>query len=928
MKQWSIQNQILLLALLPAVLVSVLLGIFFVWDRSYALDDLLEQRALAMAKQLAPTCEYGVMTGNTGILQNIANSMLEERDVRAVSIYNQDIEMLAHAGPKMMTERMGGTHMNEQQLQLLRTDGSVRVRAPVYAEHLVIPDQLSDQFYAETDSTPPKLLGWAELELSITNTQLAQYQHLASALAMIALSLVGSIFIAVRISRQVSTPLTKIITAIGKLEDGKLETRIHIDNVGEYQLLASGINTLASALQRSNAEHQHSLEQATRDLQETLDELEVRNHELAIDRTKALESSQVKSQFLANVSHEIRTPLNSIIGFSRFLEGTPLSPHQLDMLNNILCSSADLRRIIDDLLDLSKISAGKLPLEREPFGLRDVIDEVMTMLGPQAQKKGLELQQLVYSDVPICLKGDALRLKQVLTNLVNNAVKFTERGSVTLQASTISRQQQRAVLKFEIQDTGIGMDDDQLSRLFQAFSQADTSTARRFGGTGLGLTIARALVEAMHGDIKVTSEPGKGSTFTFHIDIEVADSKPAEVFDPTPRIALYEPRNLSRLHISNLLQQWQITVVDISDRHQLPQWLSDAPPQPIDALLLAHDSDQPTPDWHASSAPIIAMLNSFQAVDLEQIERAGAYAALSTPCSHRRLLSVLHSALQGEPTADDTASVSSSDELTSSTVVPTVLAVDDNEANLKLVTILLQELGIHTLAASSGRQAVELCQQQAIDLVFMDIQMPGMNGLETSQAIRELPGQSRLPIVALTAHAMADEKEALLKAGLNDYQTKPISQQQLADCIAQWTRFHATTPTHLPQRASAEDCVMDISSALQVTNNRPELAEEMFEMLLAALPRDREAIVEQWEMEDYDGLLAAVHRLHGATRYCGVPCLRQALDQFETAIKAARYNELADHMRFSMQQIDSLLQWAQDHDWRALLTQADNTANA
>ncbi|GGY45151.1 histidine kinase [Bacterioplanes sanyensis] len=926
MKQWSIQNQILVLALLPAVLVSVLLGLFFVWDRSQALDDLLEQRALAMAKQLAPTCEYGVMTGNTGILQNIANSMLEEQDVRAVSIYNQDIHILAHAGPKMMTERMGGTQMNEQ-LQLLRTDGSVRVRAPVYAEHLVIPDQVSDQFYAETDSTPPKLLGWAELELSITNTQLAQYQHLASALAMIAFALLSCILIAVRISRQVSAPLAKIVAAIGKMEDGKLETRIHIDNDGEYQLLASGINTLASALQRANTEHQQSLEQATKDLRETLDELEVRNHELAIDRAEAIEASRVKSQFLANVSHEIRTPLNSIIGFSQFLERTPLTSHQIDTLKNIQISSADLQRTIDDLLDYSKISAGKLPLEREAFGLRDVIDEVMTMLGPQAQKKGLELQQLVYSDVPTCLKGDALRLKQVLTNLVSNAVKFTEHGSVTLQVSTLKRQQQRAVLKFEIQDTGIGMDDEQLSRLFQAFTQADASTARRFGGTGLGLTIARALVEAMHGDIKVTSEPGKGSHFTFHIDIELAKGSPAATFEPAPRVALYEPRNLSRLHISNLLQQWRITVIDITERHQLPQWLSDTPPQPVDILLLAQDSGQPPPEWQTCTTPIIALLNSFQTVDLERAEQSGAYAALSTPCSHRRLLSVLQSALTGEPITD-AAPQEPSDEIGQSLAVPTVLAVDDNEANLKLVTILLQELGVNTLAARSGRQAIELCQQQSIDLIFMDIQMPSMNGLEASQAIRQLPGKSRLPIVALTAHAMADEKEALLKAGLNDYQTKPISQQQLADSIAQWTRFRATVSAFTPRKVDSNDCVMDIDSALRVTNNRPELAEEMFAMLLTALPRDRDAIVEQWEAEDYDALLAAVHRLHGATRYCGVPCLRQALDQFETAIKAARYGELADHMRHSMQQIDRLQQWAKDNDWRELLAQADTTAKA
>ena len=923
MKQWTIQNQILLLALLPGILVSLLLGGFFVYDRSHALDDLLTQRALAMANQLAPTCEYGVMTGNAGILQNIANSMLEERDVRAVSIYNQDIKMLAHAGPKMLTERLGSTELSGEQLQLLRTDGSIRVRAPVYAEHLVIPDQLSDQFYAETETAPPKLLGWAELELATTNTRLAKYQHLATALGIIMLCLICCLLMALHISRRIASPLTHMVEAIGKVEDGELETRVHIDNGSEYQLLSSGINSLASALQRAHREYQQSLEQTTTDLQETLDELEVRNHELAIDRSRALEASRVKSEFLANVSHEIRTPLNGIIGFSDVLARTPLSPHQQDFLNTIQRSSDDLMRIIDDILDISKITAGKLSLEREAFILRDVIDDVMTRLGPQAQNKNIELYHLVYSDVPICLTGDALRLKQILSNLVNNAIKFTERGNVTLQVSLISLEPQRATLQFVIQDTGIGMDEQQIKRLFQAFSQADSSTARKFGGTGLGLIIARALVEAMHGDIQVHSEPGSGSTFTFHIGIDLADEPMPESFTSTPCVALYEPHSLSRINISNLLQQWQIAVIDIADEDHLQHWLSLDPPQQVDAMILSCERGKHLPSLTHNTMPIIALINSFQVSDLEQLENAGAHTALSNPFSHRKLQAALCRILNGEIIEAEPSSDGEPGAQKAHMPPPTVLAVDDNDANLKLVVTLLQELGVKTLSATSGHGAIEQCLQHNVDMVFMDIQMPGMNGLEASQAIRKLPGKSRLPIIALTAHAMSDEKEALLKAGLNDYQTKPISQRQLADSIAQWTRYAAKQSNSQPLSKSSQDCIMDIAAALQVTSNRPELAEEMFDMLLSSLPKDTAAIVEQWENEDYDGLLAAVHRLHGATRYCGVPCLRHALDQFETCIKAKRYHELPQHMKHCMQQIDSLQQWAQSHDWRSLLVPVD-----
>ena len=741
---------------------------------------------------------------------------------------------------------------------------------------------------------------------------------MATALAIIVGSLFFCLLMAVRISRQVSAPLAHIVESIGKLEDGHLDTRIHIEDGGEYQLLSSGVNSLASALQRAHVEHQQTLEQTTRDLQETLDELEVRNHELAIDRSRALETSRVKSEFLANVSHEIRTPLNGIMGFSDVLGRTPLTPHQQDFLHTIQRSSKDLMRIIDDILDISKITAGKLALEREPFTLRDVIDDVFTMLAPQAHSKQLELHHLLYSDVPVCLCGDALRLKQILTNLVNNAIKFTEHGHVTLQVSLISREQDRATLQFIVQDTGIGMDEQQTSRLFQAFSQADSSTARKFGGTGLGLIIARALVEAMHGDIQVHSEPGNGTTFTFSVDLELADEPFSEAFDRTPRVALYEPHNLSRMNLSNLLQQWQMAVIDIAQPSELTQWLT-SPAHPVDAIIVSLEGDTSQYDFSHSKTPVIVLSHSFQASALESLEALGAYIALTNPFSHRKLKAALDAAIHGDiqEKSDDTPSQSL--PVPRNVPVPTVLAVDDNDANLKLVITLLQELGVKAIAATSGHAAIEQCLQHTVDMVFMDIQMPGMNGLEASHAIRKLPGKARLPIIALTAHAMADEKEALLKAGLNDYQTKPISQQQLADSIQQWTRYSSAYQSAPAGDAQRADCVMDVATALQVTSNRPHLAEEMFDMLLDSLPKDRAAIVEQWELEDYDGLLAAVHRLHGATRYCGVPCLRQALDEFETALKGRIVHTFPQHMKHCMQQVDSLLHWADSNDWRAML---------
>lgn len=932
MKNWTIQSRILFLALLPGIIVSVVLGIFFMTERARDLNDLLDQRALAMAKQLAPTCEYGVMTGNVGILQNIANNMLEEKDVRSVSIYNQDVEILAHAGPKMLTERIGSAELQDNQLQLLRTEGSVRVRAPIFAQNLVIPDQLSDQFYAE-ESRQIKLLGWAELELSSSNTQLLRYQHIASSLSVILLALLTCTFVAIRFSRQVSEPMGRIVKAIGELEDGKLESRIHINSGGEFQQLASGINAMASALQRVNTEHQQNLEQATQDLQETLDEMEIRNRELTIGRKEALEASRMKSEFLANVSHEIRTPLNGIIGFSDLLVRTHVDERQADYLDTIRKSSADLLNIINDILDLSKIDAGKLIIEHTAFNLRDVLEDVMTVLAPAAFQKELELSHLIYSDVPLLIESDPLRLKQILTNLINNAIKFTERGSVSVRVSLISQSDKRASIKFEIQDSGIGMTEEQINKIFNAFTQADASTARQFGGTGLGLIISRALVEAMHGEIRVNSHEGRGSTFSFHIQVSTPDVATNNLpLLSGQRVALLEPSLLNRMNTGALLNQWQIEHHDCENRQQLLEALNSNEHE-LQALIVAvsrqHINDPQQRLFMQQlthyGLPLIALIDSVSHEHLEQLKQQGASSSLSQPFLHKRLHQALCRAL-GNDGAEFSDTLPGNHNQNIVHEPPSVLAVDDNSANLKLVVTLLQELGIRVIAASSGRDAIDIVQQQTVDMVFMDIQMPGMNGLEATEQIRMLPGKGALPVIALTAHAMADEKEALIKAGMNDYQTKPISQEQLAACVERWTGYRSLSPAAAaeasPPSKSQCEWIFDAATALRHANHKVDLAQDMFRMLLDSLQQDMQHIVDAWEEEDMDNLLERVHRVHGATRYCGVPCLRSTLETFETALKANRQPELPALMRQLVEDVANLQQWAQSNDWKTTLAEA------
>src|SRR5690606_36058333 len=406
-----------------------------------------------------------------------------------------------------------------------------------------------------------------------------------------------------------------------------------------------------------------------------------------------------------------------------------------------------------------------------------------------------------------------------------------------VRVSVISQNSNRAGIRFEIQDTGIGMSDAQLGKIFTAFTPADASTARKFGGTGLGLIISRALVEAMHGDIQVSSQPGRGSTFSFHIEAGLQPN-PQDDLPPLPglRLALLEPAVMNRMNIASLLQQWQIDHTDYEHLPQLQDALEQEGAPPWQGLIISigrhlPDSEAVRKLLHQvrqQGLPVIALTEPGSSDSAEILLQTGVSFSSSQPCTRRHLYRVLRQALQlpALPGQGQDAARNNGNK-----AAPVILAVDDNAANLKLVVTLLQELQLPELSATSGREAIDVVRQQNVDMILMDIQMPDMNGLEATGHIRALTERGSMRLVALTAHAMADEKEALLKAGMNDYQTKPISQEQLVNCIERWTGFRCTIQPVAPAVASAPaplcHWVFDTAIALRHANNKADLATDM-----------------------------------------------------------------------------------------------------
>ncbi|WP_405418816.1 ATP-binding protein [Marinobacter flavimaris] len=954
MRRWGIRKKVLVVTLVPTLLTTLMLGLFFTYSWVNNIESLLKDRGESLSRQLAAGSEYGLFTANRSLLSSLSNALLEEQDVRSITFFGSDGSRLLHTGPGS-SETVQSDELTAEHATRISRKNSTRFITPVFLQDLMIESML-DPDARQSMSNLREPLGWVVVEMSHIRTEKETYKALLISLLLILGGVILSMAIALRLSRAFTNPVFELNEAVAKLKEGKLDTRVYTGAGPEFEQLESGLNAMAEELSKAQAEMQQNIDQATEDLRETLETIEIQNIELDFARKEALEASRIKSEFLANMSHEIRTPLNGIIGFTELLLKSPLPRQQRDHLSTIRKSSEILLTIINDILDFSKIEAGKLILDRVPFQLRDIVEEVMVMLAPAAHAKNLDLVPLVYNDVPDNIMGDPLRVKQVITNLVNNAIKFTQTGEVVLRASLEEEDtdSNRVTLRLSITDSGVGLSRAQQQSLFNAFSQADASTARQYGGTGLGLAISKRLVEEMGGKIGLESELGKGSTFWFTLTSELATS--GEAIAPRDalrgeRVIYLEQQKTTGLAVEHLLRDWGMVVDRVASPGALQEHIEEA---------------QKSQAGYAVAIVGITrhLLNSSQYCGLVrtlEIER-DCRTLLLTPTleTHDTPLSGLASGHLTKPVCRDSLydellllvhGINSSGrvpeyEISANRVttanVPRVLAVDDNDANLKLVMTLLEDCQLDAEGASSGFEALSKARQKPFDLVFMDLQMPGMDGVETTARLREMDtGNHRTPIIALTAHALSDEQERLTKQGFDGYMPKPISSGQLNDIIHEYTGYVCPkngSDGRLPvpevrdtrralrpsTRKMQQDCV-SVDESIQLAAGKADLAEELFSMLLEQVHVDRGRISELWASHSMDGLLECVHKLHGATRYCGVPELRAAANHLETAIKcsAPDLEHQKDQLLSAMERLQI---WSDQTDWQQLFRERHEAA--
>jgi PAS domain S-box-containing protein len=551
-------------------------------------------------------------------------------------------------------------------------------------------------------------------------------------------------------------------------------------------------------------------------------------------------ATRTKSMFLANMSHEIRTPMNAVIGLAYLALKTELSAKQRDYLNKIHQAGTSLLGIINDILDVSKIEANQLKLEHIAFNLDDVLANLSVMSSQRANEKGLELLFDIAPDIPRSLLGDPLRLGQILINLVSNAVKFTEQGYVHLQVRQQARDDDQLTLQFTIRDTGIGMTPEQTSRLFQAFTQADGSTTRRFGGTGLGLTIARHLVEQMGGTIQVKSEPDVGSEFSFAIQLtanQIMNEKRRLIPGAITglRVLVVDDNAVACDILLAALQQLPLHAEAVTSADQAWQRLQQANQEDTPFHLLMTDWQMPEMNGielaqHARELPLpprMVLVTAFSYDDIQQEAKAvGFEGFLTKPISQSQVVDCLMRLFappQGETMA-----------VFEHLVLPqfrqaNVLLAEDNPINQQIAVEMMLASGIHTDVAANGHEAMSLLfshEPTHYDLVFMDLQMPGLDGHETTLAIRADARFHQLPIIAMTAHALQDERERCLAEGMNDHIAKPIDPQLFYKLLSHYlvhklsgSRQNASSNSHLQLQLDG----LDSQTALQRVNGNQTL---------------------------------------------------------------------------------------------------------
>lgn len=895
MTKIGLRSWLLIGSLLPALLVSVFSGGYFSYVRHQELQFSLSDRARQIAIPLSISASRLMAPEQYLELQKLIDlsHRYNSPHLSSISVFNAQNQLLYSSNPQLTIAALRLNEPQDLPTTGLETDS---VDSLILYQPLPEPQQ-----------------GYLVLQLQKDQLYLRQQSSALEAVLMIftllLLCCAPAFYLLIRLYR----PIRQMQFQVMQLSSGKTPAPGKIGVVRELAQLQQGINQLGSHLGAQEQEMQLQIEQANSDLQQSMEQLEVHNIQLDFARRKAQEENRQKSEFLAKMSHELRTPLNGVIGFTRQLLKTQLSSNQHDYLTTIQKSANNLLHLVNDVLDFSKLEEGRLSINPEPFSLRDLLNDATELLAANAFDKHLELVLMVEPGCPDDLLADPKRFGQVLMNIAGNAIKFTDHGSIIIRVSATLLNEDQLILHCSVQDTGRGISDEQQNQLFQGFGSSEPKSHQT--GSGLGLMISQRLVQAMGGNIGFESKQSEGSTFWFTIkcqrhQLTVAESLPTEVLE-NKQLLYFEPQQHSREATLSLLHSWGMQVTACATKGQLQQAL--AHQQRYDIGLIGRTVAINQVNQILSVIQQIKpqcqytylLVNTLSPSLRETMLSSGADACLSKPPHQRKLAMTLshpYSLRQPEP----------GQQLSATQTGLKVLTVDDNDANLKLINTLLAEQVEHIDSARDGAEAWHKATQHAYDLIFMDINMPVMDGVTACQRIRQSSLNEHTPIVAVTAHAIDGERARLITLGFNEFLSKPLDEKMLQCTLQEFCQTKLSTTVNSSSLPNSK--LIDWQLALERASGKCALMKEMLQMLISSITPCRNAIQHAIAINDSNQLLQQVHKLHGACCYTGVPRLKQLAELIETQLKQGISLTTLEPELF---ELDDVLQalWQESRTW-------------
>lgn len=889
LKSIGIKYQLRLAAIIPVLLVAVLFALFYNNQFNKELKQHVSHLGDAYIRQLLPTAQIAIVHENNLALQRIVDASTINPEIQTLAFYNAKGQLLAYRGSKHTEDN----HFNPPKFV---RDGITSQSLTPYTMNFTAPITAPTSNLYTPMLQSNDILGWLSIDLDTKFILIQRYQMYIATIFITLFGLLMGLGIHYLLSKQIYLPIARLRRSMKQILSNEFETHIKVSSTGELGIIEQGCEHLQKHYLSTVHDLNQHIEVATADLQQGLELLEEKNIELSLDKKKTEEKSRQKSELIANMSHEIRTPMNGIIGFTNVLLDSKLDSLQLDYVKTIKSSAHDLLTIINDILDYSKMDAGKLHLDCIPIDIRACIDEVSTLLTPLAHKKGLDIIPATAINVPRTMLGDPLRIKQIISNLVSNAIKFTEQGYVLIRTNIEQETDKDYSLSLSVTDTGIGISSDVQATLFNAFNQADTTITRRYGGSGLGLVICKKLAEHMQGRISLKSELYKGSTFTVHLKLEKLAAYEVEKHQvhrfSNLKVICFDDNPLHLEAMCNGLGHWGIQCTPVDAFSQLEDAFREHGDHQLAFVNVNQGCEQQVALVLRKQSMPCVLVSKWLIHDYEAL---GAQGFLFKPPNMQKLHDTVESLLNQSALTQTNNQELAQLRRKFRLMKPTLLIAEDNPVNRMLLQSMLGDhASIETV--DNGEEAVTICDKQHFSLILLDLQMPLLNGLDAARIIRQQSMQNKhTPIILISANGHDLNKDTLLNTGIELCLQKPIDEESLLRHLVNLIDKTSVTAINWSQ------CVQKVSG-------NQALAAEFLAHFIQELQKNRVEFLDVMQNNHVNELERLAHRLHGACCFCGVPDLQHHVTNVEHLAKKAKHtHELQSAFTDLIQSIDAVL---------------------